>query len=110
MRSAPHRRARCLFFFHAPATTEIYPLSLHDALPIWPCLRTRWPARITVSAGCRRRSRRADRSEEHTSQLQSRDNRGCRLLLEKKIKVVVAPVGEKEHRTRNSIAVDWDGM
>src|SRR5256885_12867555 len=70
------------FFFNDTATTEIYTLSLHDALPIlWAepnCSR----ARLSVaSLGLRRRS---CRSEEHTSELQSPCNLVCRLLLEKK--------------------------
>src|SRR5687768_18556974 len=72
------------FFFNDPATTEIYTLSLHDALPIYPSLFD-WPdggeslnrARITEFA---------HRSEEHTSELQSRLHLVCRLLLEKKKK------------------------
>src|SRR6266511_6058645 len=67
------------FFFTATATTEIYTLSLHDALPI--CCRRR-PRR-----GWPRRSRSPlsrPRSEEHTSEFQSRENLVCRLLLEKK--------------------------
>src|SRR5205823_14748786 len=80
----------CFFFFNDPATTEIYTLSLHDALPIsrgtlksrppspgtpCPLVTTRW-----------RRPRRtsASRSEEHTSELQSLAYLVCRLLLEKK--------------------------
>src|SRR3712207_8244958 len=87
------------FFFNDTATTEIYTLSLHDALPISP----RGPAaRATRArrAGCRqrrgartsrpgrRRSARpwSCRSEEHTSELQSRQYLVCRLLLEKKKK------------------------
>src|SRR5258707_7422511 len=94
-------------FFNDTATTEIYTLSLHDALPIWhpatqdPCRgaaagrdgtpqgggaagahprhrRRPWPLR----AGCGRARR--GRSEEHTSELQSRQYLVCRLLLEKK--------------------------
>src|SRR5260370_4744516 len=67
------------FFFNDTATTEIYTLSLHDALPICPMAgRWRSPARtwcwdVTSS-----------RSEEHTSELQSHLNLVCRLLLEKK--------------------------
>src|SRR5258708_10139603 len=75
-----------LFFFNDTATTEIYTLSLHDALPIC-CARPRsrprraacrpapgpWPVRAE-----------AWRSEEHTSELQSPDHLVCRLLLEKK--------------------------
>src|SRR2546421_12286965 len=74
------------FFFNDTATTEIYTLSLHDALPISPgprCLRT-------SGAPGRDRSRRARRSEEHTSELQSRSDLVCRLLLEKKKKSVTA--------------------
>src|SRR5438093_3476426 len=75
------------FFFNDTATTEIYTLSLHDALPI-----------SSARAGCpgTRRSRPRTRmicaeksfarSEEHTSELQSLTNLVCRLLLEKKKK------------------------
>src|SRR5690242_21270883 len=98
------------FFFHATATTEIYTLSLHDALPI--SLRmtvllslliqfcivsrmTSWPTRMTMTILQRRRSALSThwcmgpgpwvpRSEEHTSELQSHVNLVCRLLLEKK--------------------------
>src|SRR5476651_2889963 len=66
----------CFFFFNDTATTEIYTLSLHDALPI--LFRNRvgqWPPHR--DGGC-------DRSEEHTSELQSRQYLVCRLLLEKK--------------------------
>src|SRR3712207_7789090 len=84
------------FFFNDTATTEIYTLSLHDALPI--SVREgrgdpRRPARARRGVGrcagrlsaCQGlRARRADRSEEHTSELQSRQYLVCRLLLEKK--------------------------
>src|SRR5690242_21406028 len=80
-----------LFFFNDPATTEIYTLSLHDALPISarspsssPTATSSWPARL-----CRRTERAAlsaRRSEDHTSELQSHVNLVCRLLLEKKKK------------------------
>src|SRR2546430_11568029 len=87
-----------VFFLNDPATTEISPLSLHDALPIScvrsladpayvggdsepPCqllqLAEPWPA--------------TDRSEEHTSELQSQSNLVCRLLLEKKKKTLSTP-------------------
>src|SRR5690606_41835353 len=98
----------CCFFFHATATTDIYTLSLHDALPI---------STIAPRTGNRMAEFRIDnstaktklvtpsldltavanpiltfyyanvnwlRSEEHTSELQSRENLVCRLLLEKK--------------------------
>src|SRR6266496_6862214 len=67
------------FFFNDTATTEIYTLSLHDALPIsWPSCSAR------CSPSCR--WSRPWRSEEHTSELQSRRDLVCRLLLEKKKK------------------------
>src|ERR1039458_2875767 len=70
-------------FFNDTATTEIYTLSLHDALPIWRGSRrpsrTRSPA-ISIRAAWRGNSR----SEEHTSELQSLRHLVCRLLLEKK--------------------------
>src|SRR5687768_18560742 len=73
-----------LFFFHHPATTEIYTLSLHDALPI---SRRRAGGRGPDRRRCRRaRSPAGWRSEEHTSELQSRLHLVCRLLLEKKKK------------------------
>src|SRR6266487_7175563 len=66
------------FFFNDTATTEIYTLSLHDALPIYQPTRHGWAA----ATG---RSWRPDgRSEEHTSELQSPVHIVCRLLLEKK--------------------------
>src|SRR5438067_7471223 len=74
-----------LFFFNDTATTEIYTLSLHDALPI---SRGLGRQRGRRSHGSRRRAGRdpCDRSEEHTSELQSRFDLVCRLLLEKKKK------------------------
>src|SRR6266702_8260180 len=73
-----------LFFFNATATTEIYTLSLHDALPISSPWLTGCASRTTATAGTR--SMRCTRSEEHTSELQSRGHLVCRLLLEKKKK------------------------
>src|SRR5436309_5027471 len=82
------------FFFNVTATTEIYTLSLHDALPIY---RSRGSGE-SYTFGFFRCGRRclpgpcvlwpgpAARSEEHTSELQSRENLVCRLLLEKKKK------------------------
>src|SRR3712207_7188479 len=91
------------FFFNDTATTEIYTLSLHDALPIWTARRGARPGRGSAArSGRRARSRtrggrgrprsrtagpdgrRSRRSEEHTSELQSRQYLVCRLLLEKK--------------------------
>src|SRR2546422_4657749 len=87
------------FFFNDTATTEIYTLSLHDALPIWrgadaspgpgpagarpPLSRRGSRAGRAPEA---RRGIRLERSEEHTSELQSRLHLVCRLLLEKKKK------------------------
>src|SRR5690349_23765615 len=71
------------FFFNVTATTEIYTLSLHDALPI----SFRQPiGRIRPEGALRSPRARVvhDRSEEHTSELQSRRDLVCRLLLEKK--------------------------
>src|SRR5258706_15422794 len=85
------------FFFNDTATTEIYTLSLHDALPISSAWRpaglpSLWLLRVTLrrrSSTSRNRSMpcaRSRRSEEHTSELQSLTNLVCRLLLEKKKK------------------------
>src|SRR3712207_7604438 len=102
------------FFFNDTATTEIYTLSLHDALPISrarassrdrtqtvsrrsPAARPRIRLRRTGGGPCPARSRRdgpgargtprRPRSEEHTSELQSRQYLVCRLLIEKKIDI-----------------------
>src|SRR3972149_11422902 len=78
--TAPGRVLGVLFFFfNDTATTEIYTLSLHDALPI---CSTKWPT--TNSCATSSTSDRSHRSEEHTSELQSQSNLVCRLLLEKK--------------------------
>src|SRR5207249_6139055 len=99
-----------LFYFNNPSTTAIYTLSLHDALPIlgYPgCIRRQWPRwcprpipdRTTPTPPglprplferCRLwewRHAQDERSEEHTSELQSRFDLVCRLLLEKKKKI-----------------------
>src|SRR5205823_15124290 len=70
------------FFFNDTATTEIYTLSLHDALPISP-LRIRSGGEAEGRTLVFRR-RQLPRSEEHTSELQSLAYLVCRLLLEKK--------------------------
>src|SRR5471030_2298573 len=69
------------FFFNDTATTEIYTLSLHDALPI---CAPRPPTSPSGSPVLTRGRRRSARSEEHTSELQSLRHLVCRLLLEKK--------------------------
>src|SRR5438874_11784588 len=73
------------FFFNDTATTDIYTLSLHDALPILSRADFR-AATAALTARLRPVVRRAMRSEEHTSELQSRRDLVCRLLLEKKKK------------------------
>src|SRR5438034_9832104 len=85
------------FFFNDPATTEIYTLSLHDALPI--CQHQRIWLHLTERAiADRRHSRRTSpvRSEEHTSELQSHSDLVCRLLLEKKKRTTIQTIN---HRT-----------
>src|SRR5258708_30404022 len=82
------------FFFNDTATTEIYTLSLHDALPIFSITSSRSPnsQAVTFSGGVSARASSENRSpafcpnrsEEHTSELQSPDHLVCRLLLEKK--------------------------
>src|SRR3712207_9420192 len=97
-----------VFFFNDTATTEIYALSLHDALPISYVVRAAWPpdtdgpllrsmgtaavqtvqmsviAIAVATVGAVLLAGVAARSEEHTSELQSRQYLVCRLLLEKK--------------------------
>src|SRR3712207_8761484 len=96
-------RIYMFFFFNDTATTEIYTLSLHDALPIshrsgdarvrdergrtgvvrrpW---RARNPPAVAREDGAAHDGAAGPRSEEHTSELQSRQYFVCRLLLEKK--------------------------
>src|SRR3712207_7248542 len=89
------------FFFNDTATTEIYTLSLHDALPICQRRKKRYRNVCVYFKRTRRLSEKGSlgsapgrsvlipspsRSEEHTSELQSRQYLVCRLLLEKKIK------------------------
>src|SRR5438093_8547677 len=78
-----------LFFFNDTATTEIYTLSLHDALPISPSTLMGRCCRIPSFASASSRSLTPVRSEEHTSELQSLTNLVCRLLLEKKKLVTI---------------------
>src|SRR5476649_2213168 len=71
------------FFFNDTATTEIYTLSLHDALPISHIDNDAADVRLVLETGA---GRLDHRSEEHTSELQSHSDLVCRLLLEKKKK------------------------
>src|SRR5688572_32084018 len=91
------------YFFNDTATTEIYTLSLHDALPIYRVvalvqdgLDVRMALRRRVETGAQVGARGEGaagagdhRSEEHTSELQSQSNLVCRLLLEKKKKKII---------------------
>src|SRR5690606_41232302 len=93
-----HHLSDLSFFLHVPAPTEIYTLSLHDALPIFgvvlPRLRDHHEHRVRQRAAAEVEQLEhlverggvggVGRSEEHTSELQSRENLVCRLLLEKK--------------------------
>src|SRR2546422_6576716 len=79
------------FFFNDTATTEIYTLSLHDALPISQSSAVWWSSIWRSPSHASVTSNRA-RSEEHTSELQSRLHLVCRLLLEKKKKKPHRPV------------------
>src|SRR3989442_8858834 len=87
------------FFFNDTATTEIYTLSLHDALPISSSIVR--PGPTPASPDCRDRSLDSCtcRSEEHTSELQSRPHLVCRLLLEKKKKksTIRTPAAPSHH-------------
>src|SRR3712207_7708581 len=83
------------FFFNDTATTEIYTLSLHDALPIF--LNTQGAKEPEIEAALGgalgatgdAQEQALTRSEEHTSELQSRQYLVCRLLLEKKKKTYI---------------------
>src|SRR5438876_5420513 len=91
----------CYFFFNDAATSEIYTLSLHDALPIslstsrsGLCSSSFYPSQLWSADTC-------DRSEEHTSELQSPVHLVCRLLLEKKKMVQSAsPTRTRQHCRR----------
>src|SRR5258708_15362132 len=105
MRSLDPRSCLSLFFFfNDTATTEIYTLSLHDALPI-SSMKPKALAKLAhypglYDAQALRQARdlyEYDRSEEHTSELQSPDHLVCRLLLEKKKK---QPRSQPTHVTK----------
>src|SRR5438309_6107863 len=89
-----HMQILIVFFFNDPTTPEIYTLSLHDALPIFPGRAWRAasrPGSCPRATKCSwKRSRR--RSEEHTSKLQSQFHLVCRLLLEKKKPLTIMPL------------------
>src|SRR2546430_4082281 len=96
------------FFFNDTATTEIYTLSLHDALPIsllfatgalcaTGALQTPVAAGVLLAAAFT-----GNRSEEHTSELQSQSNLVCRLLLEKKKNKPVCNIQQAYTRDRSN--------
>src|SRR5260370_13417961 len=90
------------FFFNDTATTEIYTLSLHDALPISrmsPCgiICSTWLSMEITSVFSNWSELPKARSEEHTSELQSHLNLVCRLLLEKKKKKYFNELKNKHH-------------
>src|SRR6478736_2212276 len=90
------------FFFNDTATTEIYTLSLHDALPICP---SSTPNLAPMSDVELRRLGDSGRSEEHTSELQSQSNIVCRLLLEK----TKTKAGGRSSASSYSAAPRWAG-
>src|SRR6266581_9730342 len=93
------------FFFNDTATTEIYTLSLHDALPIWSATWNR------SSGGCARCSTTPkSRSEEHTSELQSPVHLVCRLLLEKKKKKYQRSQPKEEQQTNLCLVLNNRSM
>src|SRR6202040_4331099 len=95
--SGRSRPERCVFF-NDTATTEIYTLSLHDALPISAEYATNFAMGKRASRRRRRSPSSGDRSEEHTSELQAPVDIVCRLLLEKKESV--APAVARRWRNR----------
>src|SRR2546430_12260072 len=92
------------FFFNDTATTEIYTLSLHDALPIYADHTpggSSGGAAAAVASGMSPAAHGNDRSEEHTSELQSQSNLVCRLLLEKKKKTRHTPSASRRTSSRH---------
>src|SRR6266511_6438825 len=89
------------FFFNDTATTEIYTLSLHDALPIF------GPGPFELRQH-QYGAPPGPRSEEHTSELQSRENLVCRLLLEKKKKNKKKTIHQKKKKNekKNNTALN----
>src|SRR2546430_10486454 len=105
-----------IFFFNDTATTEIYTLSLHDALPISASRKYDANATITLASPLRK-FLGSDRSEEHTSELQSQSNLVCRLLLEKKNNICFSShaivtlrteqIGDQIHMTQSTCSVPF---
>src|SRR2546425_8191652 len=107
---SPHHCSR-FFFFNDTATTEIYTLSLHDALPISP--RSGSGSRAACCRNAGKLDHRlalwtAARSEEHTSELQSLAYLVCRLLLEKKKVNRTNLIDLKVHRVTSGREADFN--
>src|SRR6266705_6742231 len=98
MGSRPQPPPLLSFFFNDTATTEIYTLSLHDALPI-----SRPGHRRPAGPPSQHEHGRAGRSEEHTSELQSPYDLVCRLMLEKNKQVLYTIHLSKKHNKNNII-------
>src|SRR5438552_7462323 len=102
-----------IFFFNATATTKIYTLSLHDALPISP----HGLVGLWIYGGIGQPTKRereiglvgGHRSEEHTSELQSPDHLVCRLLLEKKKNISTQTLITYSSRTSRRVCADRCG-
>src|SRR5467141_5478137 len=92
------------FFFNDTATTEIYTLSLHDALPISASLGPAFLKYLdqTDLQNMHQRDWARQRSEEHTSELQSHLNLVCRLQIEKKKKKDKRPYQQTNKTSKNS--------
>src|SRR5438034_6548073 len=90
------------FFFNDTATTEIYTLSLHDALPISRSSGVHGAGRSERRRGVGDRGPASERSEEHTSELQSHSDLVCRLLLEKKKKTKIRAATNSTQVTRSA--------
>src|SRR2546430_10424310 len=116
MRSIAPRQYSVIFFFNDTATTEIYTLSLHDALPISAEMKAANGAGFRILTGIVTSPTlaaqiqslltlfpQAKRSEEHTSELQSQSNLVCRLLLEKKKVDQPLDHGQSQTRKRPSV-------
>src|SRR5690349_23259300 len=116
MTSTQYSTAFFLFFFNDTAPSEIYTLSLHDALPIFigpdgkvvldKDLRPEKEGKATVEVSNVLGEHVAQRSEEHTSELQSRRDLVCRLLLEKKKKQDITPhnTNRKRYEPRHTVS------
>src|SRR5258708_26431452 len=102
----PCPQSSFFFFFNDTATTEIYTLSLHDALPISSgCAPRAMGRQLSALSPFPSRTRSIRRSEEHTSELQSPDHLVCRLLLEKKKSKISSRTDELAWRTERQAQI-----